>query len=145
MIDQSSPVVVTAGATLLTISAAAHAGRTVVMNNTGPIAITLPTATGTGNRYRFYIGVAATTTSSTIKVGNATDVMTGLIMARCTSDAALIFVATATDDSIGMQGGTKGGFAGDVIEITDVKSGIFSVTGYVNTSGAGATPFLAGV
>ena len=58
--------VVATTATTLTITAASHAGKTVVINSTAPIAITLPQATGTGNKYRFFVGVVATATSHTL-------------------------------------------------------------------------------
>jgi hypothetical protein len=144
--DQGTAVAVSSGATALAVTAADHAGRVVVLNNTAPIAVTLPTATGSGAMFRFMIGVAATTTSSTIKVGNATDVMKGIALACVTTTNALnMFLTSATSDSIALNGTTKGGFAGDQVNITDVASGIYSVISFCNTSGTQVTPFVAGV
>lgn len=138
-------VATTAGATTLTITQAAHAGRTVVLNNTAPIAVTLPQATGTGSMYRFFVNAAATGTASTIKVANATDHMLGLSIVSTTSSTALIWVATATDDTISINGSTKGGLVGDIIEIRDVATGVFAVETRFATTGAAATPFSATV
>lgn len=138
-------VATTAGATTLTITQASHAGKTVVLNNTAPIAVTLPQATGTGSVYRFFVGAAATGTASTIKVANATDHMLGLSIVSTTSSTALIWVATATDDTISINGSTKGGLVGDMIELRDVATGIFAVETRFATTGAAATPFSATV
>ena len=140
----AAPVATTA--TSLTITAAAHANRTVVINSTAPIAITLPQATGTGNKYRFFVGVAATGTASTIKVANATDVMAGYAYAvTTTSDNAEAFKTSATSDTVSLNGTTLGGVVGDVVEITDVKTGVFSVMAFTAPTGTEATPFSATV
>ncbi|RTE91904.1 hypothetical protein [Bradyrhizobium sp. LVM 105] len=140
----SAPVATTA--TSLTVTAAAHANRTVVVNSAAPIAVTLPQATGTGNKYRFWIGVAATATGHTIKVANATDVMAGYAFCvTTTSDNAEGFKTSATSDTITLNGTTLGGVVGDIVEIEDVKTGIFSVKLFTAPTGTEATPFSATV
>ncbi len=140
----SAPVATTA--TSLSITAAAHANRTVVVNSTAPIAVTLPQATATGNKYRFFIGVVATATSHTIKVANATDVMTGYAFCvTTTSDNAEGFKTSATSDTITLNGTTLGGVVGDMVEIEDVKTGVFSVKLFTAPTGTEATPFSATV
>lgn len=140
----ATPVATTA--TSLSITAAAHANRTVVVNSTAAIAVTLPQATGTGNKYRFFIGVAATATSHTIKVANATDVMAGYAFCvTTTSDNAEGFKTSATSDTITLNGTTLGGVVGDTVEIEDVKTGVFSVRLCTAPTGTEATPFSATV
>ncbi|SCB51670.1 hypothetical protein GA0061099_10217 [Bradyrhizobium yuanmingense] len=140
----SAPVVTTA--TSLTITAAAHANRTVRIDSAAPVAITLPQATGTGNKYRFVVGVAATGTASTIKVANATDVMRGYAFAvTTTSDNAEGFKTSATSDTISMNGTTLGGVVGDIYEIEDLLTGVFSVKCFTAPTGTEATPFSATV
>jgi hypothetical protein len=140
----SAPVATTA--TSLAITAAAHAGRTVAINSTAAIAVTLPQALGTGNKYKFFIGVAATATSHTIKVANATDVMTGYAFCvTTTSDNAEGFKTSATSDTITLNGTTLGGVVGDTVEIEDVKTGVFSVRLCTAPTGTEATPFSATV
>lgn len=133
-------------ATTLAITAALHANRTVTISAAAPAAITLPQATGTGNKYKFVIAVAATGTSHTIKVANATDVMTGYAFCvTTTSDNAEGFKTSASSDTITLNGTTLGGVVGDIVEIEDIKTGIFSVKLFTAPTGTEATPFSATV
>lgn len=133
-------------ATTLAVTAALHANRTVTISSAAAIAVTLPQATGTGNKYKFVMAVAATATSHTIKVANATDVMTGYsFCVTTTSDNAEGFKTSATSDTITLNGTTLGGVVGDIIEIEDIKTGIFSVRLSCAPTGTEATPFSATV
>jgi hypothetical protein len=143
--------VVDTTATSLVVTAASHAGKTVTISSTAPIAVTLPQATGTGNRYRFNIRVVATGTSHTIKVANATDVMGGVVHVQTsatTTDVAAIVAAFRTSDSsdtISLNGTTLGGAKDDWFEIVDIKTGFFQVHGNTKATGTYATPFSASV
>ena len=140
----ATPVATTA--TSLTVTAAAHAGRTVAVNSTAPIAVVLPQATGTGNKYKFWIGVVATATGHTIKVANATDVMSGVSWCLTTASANVVgYGTTATSDTVTLNGTTLGGVVGDMVELEDVKTGIFSVKIFASPTGTTATPFSATV
>lgn len=133
-------------ATTLSVTQTQHAGRTVVIAAAAPIVVTLPAASGSGDTYTFYMEVAATGTESTIKVANATDIMKGVVWAATTSsDNAAAFITTATSDSIEMNGTTKGGVAGDLYILRDIKTGLWSVQGYSAPTGTEATPFDATV
>jgi hypothetical protein len=142
----AAPGVVNTTATLLTITAASHAGKVVTISGT-PFAVTLPQATGTGNVYRFQINVTTTATTSVIKVANATDIFQGAVhvitSATTTNVAAIVaaFRTTATDDAIVFNGTTLGGLPGDWVEIYDVKTGFFQVVARTTATGAYATPF----
>lgn len=139
-------VAVGASATTFSITASAHGGRIVNVNSTVPVAITLPQATGSGNVYKIAVGVAATGTASTIKVANATDAMAGFVsMPNQAADAIPGFKCTATDDTISLNGTTKGGQPGDIIEIVDFATGVFHVHAFVQVTGTGVTPFSATV
>jgi len=138
--------VVNTTATSLTITAALHAGKTVTLSSAVPIAVVLPQATGTGLTYKFQVQVVATGTAHTIAVANATDVMQGIAYALTTSsDNVIGYHTTATSDTISLNGTTKGGVVGDIIEITDVKTGFFSVKLFTAPTGSYATPFSAAV
>lgn len=138
-------VSVSAGATVLTVTQASHAGRTVVLNNTVPIAVTLPAATGTGAKYAIVLKTAATATQSTIKVANTVDVMQGLIVSLNTTAGALIgFTNTATSDTMTFNGGTTGGGAASIYTITDIAAGFFQVDGR-DTAAMTTTPYSASV
>lgn len=143
---QSAAGVVDTTATTLTVTATQHAGKVVTISSAAPIAVTLPQATGTGNRYRFNVRVAATATAHTIKVANATDVMSGIVYCLTTStDNVIGYKTTATDDTISLNGTTKGGVVGDWIEIIDIKTGFFQVMASTAPTGTTATPFSATV
>jgi hypothetical protein len=145
-----APGVVETTATLLTVTAASHSGKVVNLAGT-PVTVTLPAATGTGNIYRFAIGITTTATSSVIKVANTFDILRGVVhvmtSATTTNVAAIVaaFKTTATDDTMSMQGTTQGGILGDFIEIIDIKTSIFQINARTQASGAYATPFSAGV
>lgn len=139
-----TPVDVT-GSTL-TVTSAAHAGRTVTLSRAAGIAVTLPAATGTGDRYRFFIGTTVTSNSTTIKVANATDVMAGqALVAQDGGDTLVAFEAAAADDTITFNGTTTGGLKGALVEIEDVASGLFQVRVTGAATGTEATPFSATV
>lgn len=135
----------TTGATL-TCTRDTHAGRMNVINAAAGCAVTLPNATGTGSVYRFMIGTTITSNSTTIKVNNATDVMSGRSYVISDNTAAVLGYATAaTDDTVTLNGTTTGGYAGDVIEITDAIAGTYLVEVHTKATGTEATPFSATV
>ena len=147
LISASSGVVDTT-ATVLALTAALHAGRIVTVSSTAPIAITLPASAGTGNKYRLNIRVVATTTGHTIKVANTTDVMSGIVVGHTTATTVatvVSFKATATDDTITINGTTQGGVVGDIIDLTDIKTGFWEVKMRTSPTGTHATPFSATV
>jgi len=138
--------VVDTTATTLTITQALHGNRIMTVSSAAPIAVTLPQATGTGTVYKFQMQVAATATSSTIKVANSTDVMQGVSWCLTTASANVVGYGTsASSDTISLNGTTTGGVIGDIIEITDVKTGFFSVKMFSSPTGTTATPFSATV
>jgi len=140
----TTPVAVT-GATL-TITPDVHAGRTIVINAAAGCAVTLPNATGTGSVYRFVIGTTITSNSTTIKVNNATDVMSGRAYVISDNTAAVLGYATgSTDDTITLNGTTLGGYAGDIVEIIDAIAGSYAVRVFTKATGTEATPFSATV
>ncbi len=73
-----SDSLVSATAATLTVTAASHAGRTVLLDRAAGQAVTLPAATGSGNAYNFFVVTTITSNSTTIKVADATDVMAGV-------------------------------------------------------------------
>lgn len=133
------------GATL-TCNRDVHGGRVTVINAAAGCAVTLPNATGTGSVYRFMIGTTITSNSTTIKVNNATDVMSGRAYVISDNTAAVLGYATgSTDDTITLNGTTTGGYAGDIIEITDAIAGTYLVEVHTKATGTEATPFSATV
>ena len=140
-----TPVITTSGATL-TCTAAKHGGRTVVLNSTHTQTITLPAASGTGQKYRFAVSVVGTDGSKVIQAANATDVMQGVCIVNSTAtDQASSFLTSATSDTVTLNNTTTGGIVGTIVELEDIASGTFNVRVYAAASGTVATPFSAAV
>jgi hypothetical protein len=137
------PPAVTAAS--LTVTAAAHGGRTVVLNRAAGQAVTLPAATGSGNIYKFFVLTSITSNTTTIKVvGN--DTMAGLaIVANDGGDTASIFETAADSDTITFDGSTTGGIRGATVELQDVAADLWSVRVVGAATGIEATPFSATV
>ncbi|OIR02619.1 hypothetical protein GALL_153330 [mine drainage metagenome] len=143
--DVASRIVATT-ATALTVTAASHGSKVILVNSTAPLAVTLAAATGSGEKYTFVVGVAATATAHTIKVANTADALSGVSVLATTDTAQVTgFATTATDDTITLNGTTQGGAKGDRIEIVDVATGLFQVSIVGRATGTVATPFSASV
>lgn len=147
---QMGTAAVAANGDTLTATAALHAGRVVQFGKTSGTVVTLPAATGTGNRYTFVIGTAATSNANVIKVANATDVMNGSLCLQQDIDSAgalKLWKAADNDDTISFAGAaTTGGGVGTRVELIDYKSGFWHAF-IMSFSGGGseATPFSASV
>lgn len=121
------PIVVLTAATL-TLSPLLHAGQCLVVNKADGTAITLPAATGSGAEYEIFIGTTITSVGTTIKVANANDTMVGFQdIAQDGGSTNLTFEIGGTDDTITLDGSTKGGIKGDTIYIKDIAANLFRV------------------
>ncbi len=138
----ANTVSVTAGATSLTVTAALHAGKIIVLNNTAPITITLPASTGTGDKYEFVVNAAATATSSVINAASATDVILGFAISA--SSTVKMFAASATSAVIQINGGSQGGVVGDKIVVTDVAASVWNALVLATPNTTPATNFIHG-
>jgi hypothetical protein len=134
------PIEITAGATL---NRATHAGTVVVHNSADGGTITLPASVGDGDVYTIAVHTTVTT-DLLIKVANATDVMRGGV-AISTDIAGVTMLAGGTDDTITLNGSTKGGLHGSFVKLTDYKAGFWLVEGFLTSTGTEATPFSASV
>ena len=140
-----SDSIVSATAATLTVTAAEHSGRTVVLDRAAGQAVTLPAATGSGNYYRFFVATTITSNSTTIKVVGD-DVMAGAaIVANDTDASASIFETAADSDTITFNGTTTGGVRGATVELQDVAADLWSVRIVGAATGSEATPFSATV
>lgn len=132
------------------VNPALHAGRTITLNRAAGIAVTLPAATGSGDKYKFYVGTTFTA-NGTIKVANASDTMVGhAILAQDSADTVVHFgtAAVAGADTITFYtaaNNTTGGIAGAVVELEDVADNVWSVVYISEAGGTEATPFSATV
>lgn len=148
--DISANAAIAANGDTLTVTADLHAGKVIQFGKTSGTTVTLPAATGTGNKYTFIIGVTGTTGANVIKVANATDVMDGSVNLQQDTDSdgdLKMWRADAGDDTMTFAGAaTTGGIVGGRIECIDYKAGFWSCFALTQSGGgAEATPFSATV
>lgn len=137
-----------AGGSSLTLTAATHHGKIILLDTAAGTTVTLPAATGSGARFRFVVSVLATSNSHKIQVvGN--DTMQGIILgSRVDSgNAVLGFAAGATSDTITLNRTTTGSVSlGEWVEVVDIAADLWQVSGVLTATGAAfATPFSAAV
>lgn len=150
-IGSYAPVSITTST--ITLTQALHANRIVTLNRAAGIAVTLPAATGTGDKYTLFVGTTFTG-ASTIKVPNATDYMIGTALLNADGGATTVGFATVNtgtvateDDTIDLLGtsNSTGGFKGEVIELWDSATAVWVVRVDSEAGGTEATPFSSGV
>ena len=130
-----------------TLNATDHAGRLMRFNVAAGATVTLPAATGTGNRYRFAVNTTVTSNQDRI-IAAGSDLFYGSLLieadADSVADATISFRANgSTHNSIDMNGTTQGGIAGDYIELVDIASAKWNVWGILQATGTEITPFEA--
>lgn len=131
-------------AATLTVSAAAHAGHTIVSDLAATQTATLPAATGSGNRYDFVVNL--TKTGDLVIQVTTTDIMKGhCILFADGGDTVVGFATAATSDTVTLDGTAQGGIAGATAKFTDIESGVWGVEIVSDASGTEATPFSAAV
>lgn len=129
-------------AATLAVMESGYAGKVTVLDKADGQAVTLPKATGSGNKFTFFVKTTVTS-DLTIKVANATDVLSGNCLVD--GDSAALFPTAADSDTVTMNGTTSGGVAGSQLVVEDVASGVWMVNGVLNGSGVIVTPFSATV
>lgn len=141
--DFMNPITVTAASITLTKE---HAGTVINLSRAAGIAVTLPAATGTGRWYKLFTLTTVTSNNNVVSVASASDVMQGhAILGQDSADTAVLFETAADSDTITMNGSTKGGIRGDLIELCDVASGVWQVRMTGSATGTEASPFSAAV
>lgn len=139
-----SPISVTSAT--VTLERHVHKDALVVLNHAAGTAVTMPAATGSGDRYRILVGTTISSNSTTIKVANADDTMVGwLATASTTLGANDQEAAGGTDDTITMNGTTTGGIQGSYVELEDAAPNLWRISGALVGSGTIATSLSATV
>ena len=129
-----------------TLSNKRHGDGGVIVNAAAGATLTLPPATGSGVEYRIFLGTTVTSNNVIIQVANSADVMAGvLIGAADAGDTVNGWETVAASDTITLNGSTKGGIKGDYIELRDVASTLWRVSGTISQTGTEITPFSAAV
>lgn len=124
-----------------------HADRNVILNNAAGVTATLPKASGTGDVYKFTVGILATANSHIIKCGSTADNIVGMVMITDVDvgdQGTVRAFATggSTTDTITMNRSTTGSATkGEFIELQDIANNTWSVRGMLSNTGIGATPF----
>lgn len=139
--NSQAPIPVTAAS--LTVTKAAHGGKTIVQNAAAGCAITLPAATGLGTKYKIVIQTTITSVGVVISASPGTDVFIGKVWAFSdnAAQAAIAWHPGATDNTMTFNGTTQGGYLGDTLELQDIAAGIWEVQAYIKQTGTEATPF----
>jgi len=130
----------------VTLTEAAHAGRVVVLNRAAGVTVTLPASNGHGDVYTIVVGTTVSSNSDIVKVANISDSFVGRAIA-CADGGSTVngWEVVSGDDTITLNGGTKGGYAGDTIQIIDIGNNLFVVNAFLNQTASEATPFSATV
>lgn len=142
--DASARVIAVTAATLA-VTEATHDGTTIVLDRAAGITLTLPAATGSGARIRIVNKTTVTSNNHIVQVVGD-DTMTGTAWMANDVDGTVSGFETAADsDTITMNGSTKGGLKGDVIQLEDIAADLWSVQCFLQGTGTEATPFSAAV
>lgn len=129
----------TASATLTS----SDAETDVTVNAAAGLTLTLPASTGSGYNFKIILGTTVTSNNVIISRNVTGDKMVGMAtQAGAASGAApLTWKPGATDNTITLNGTTKGGILGDMIMLTDISAGVWAVQVLGQASGAQVTPF----
>lgn len=149
-ISGTTPVSVT-GATVTL--GATNVGRTTVINRAAGCTVTLPAATGSGDKHRIVVGTTLTSGSLVVAVADGTDYMRGFaLFANDTDGSASNFETANTgtlateSDTITLNRTTTGiGTIGDNIDLEDIATDVWVVHVRAQANGTEATPFSAAV
>jgi hypothetical protein len=139
-----TPISITAAA--VSLLAGQHGFATLTANRAAGITFTLPAATGSATRFTILVQTTITSNNLVVQVANASDIMTGVALnAADGGDTAVMFETAVDTDTITMNGTTKGGVKGDVIELEDVATNLWRVEVRGSATGTEVTPFSAAV
>jgi hypothetical protein len=135
-----------------TLTVAAHAGKIILLNDADG-KFTLPTIVATsptdptspdqanniGASFYFYVETAATDLD--IKT-DGTDKFKGAVMVAVDDGAKKAFIPAASNDVITLNGSTKGGLVGSVVQVTAIDAATYLVHNTLLLgSGTIVTPF----
>ena len=138
---KQSPV--NAGATL-SLTAASN-NSTILLNQAAGSVVTLPAATGSGNRFRFITTVVLTSNFNKILAASVSDFVIGTITTQVAAGTCTGFQSPlATNHSIRTNATTTGSAGvGEWFEVEDIGANLWQVFGMTFSSGSVATSFNA--
>jgi|SRR6185369_15581318 len=137
---------ITTTSTGLTLARKTHGGTVLLINtnSSGTSTFTLPTANGSGAKFRLVNNVQQTQ-GTLVVTGTTGDTLVGkAIMLDSTAAAdAMSFMTTATTIKVTWNRTTQGGLGYDEVEAIDVAANVYEVSVICNGSGTLITPFSA--
>lgn len=138
--DQTSRIVNVTASTL-TLSKLSHDNKIVTINAAAGCAVTLPAATGSGNRFEIHINTTITSNTTTFTRAGSDTMFGRAIMATDNASDVVVAFEAAGSSVITLNGTTKGGTKGDKIFLTDTGSAIWQVECFLTGTGSEVTPF----
>lgn len=131
---------VAAGATL-TLTAAAHSDRVILLDTASGSAITLPAASGSGAKFTFVVSVKPTTNQHRISVVGDDEFVGSVnnLDMDAATQSAFAALDAADNDQFDMNGTTKGGQVGDWVELIDYAADNWHIRGQL-VCPAGSNP-----
>ena len=125
----------------VSLTSASHAGRVMLLDKADGLTVTLPAASGSGNVYKFFVKETITSNNYVIQLSGS-DTMSGVAVVANDGGASASIFETASDSStITLDGSTKGGILGGMVELQDLYSGKYLVKIHQSATDAEATPF----
>lgn len=140
----TSPVVnnaMVAGGASLSLTTAAHDGRTIALDTAAGTTITLPAASGSGATFKLVVTVAATSNQHRVSVTGNDTFFGQIISGNDTDNTVVAFPAGAGVNQINWNGTSTGGTKGAILELIDMVADSWAVQGITDASGTEATPF----
>ena len=142
----TGPAPTLAGATLAVT--AALAGQTILLNTAAGSVVTMPAATGSGNKYRFVVSTTTTSGAHKILAASVSDFIIGNAVGSTAAGATLKFSSTSASTNHALQmpfAGSQpsGGIIGDWFEYQDVAANLWEVAGMYTAGTTATTPFSA--
>jgi co-chaperonin GroES (HSP10) len=142
--DRMQPINVTSAT--LTLTKEAHSGTVITVNRAAGSTLTLPASSGDGSIFEIFVGTTITSNSLIVQVANSSDIMSGVAwQAADGGSTSNAWETGASDDTITMDGSTKGGIKGDRIILKDVSANVWAVSIFGAATGTEASPFSAAV
>lgn len=138
--------IVAAGSSI-TLDSTYH-GRVIALDTAAGSTVTLPAATGSGVKFTFIVTVKPTTNQHRLNVvGN--DAFAGsvnIIDMDGSAQAAFAALVASDNDRCDLNGTTKGGQIGDMLEVIDINADVWHIRGQlICPAGSNpATPFATG-
>jgi len=139
-----APIPVTAST--LSLTKKSHGNATLLASRAAGITMTLPAAVGSGTKFRIVVATTIGSNNLVIAVANSSDTMTGTcILCADGGDTTVGFETASDTDTITMNGTSKGGVKGDIIELEDIAANLWSVRITGSGTASEGTPFSAAV